>query len=120
MIVTAFFLATATVAGFTILYTKMPNGVKKYLKDHSLMTDIIACVATYWLHAFFGGGATVLFAAGIASLETSVLLSIAKDPEMSAATSLLVKKMNEFRTRVMDSVRKALVSYEKRTETTPT
>lgn len=98
LITSAFFLSIVTSVAFYILYTKMPYRFRKLLLDHPLATEVGATVATYWLHASFGGGLTALFAAAMVTLQTSILLAIAKDPELSVALVQLMKRIQSLKT----------------------
>ena len=79
------------------------------LLDHPLATEIGATIATYWLHTSFGGGLTALFAAAMVTLQTSILLSIAKDPELSTALIQLMKRVQALKGGAVNSIRKLLV-----------
>ncbi len=109
MITTALILSVSTLAAFYVLYQKMPHRFKAFLIKHSTATDIGAALATYWLHASFGGGITALAAAGMVSLQTSMMLAIARDPELSEACSSLMKKITSLRGVAVQGMRKMLV-----------
>ena len=110
MITSALLLGTVTAVAFYILYMKMPHRFRKFLLDHPVATEIGATVATYWLHASFGGGLTALATAAFVTLQTSILLSIARDPELSAALTQLIGRIQALKGGAVESLRKLLVA----------
>lgn len=112
MITTAFILGTVTILGFWILYLKMPQPIKDWIMRHPLATDVIACVGTYWFHAMFGSGPTILFAAGFAALYTSIMLAIAKDAELSDAIMAFSGKAKGFKPVIINFLKSVLVSKQ--------
>jgi hypothetical protein len=87
----------------------MPHRFKAFLQKHSVATDVGAALATYWLHASFGGGLTALMAAAFVSLQTSMMLAIARDPELSEACTALMKKAVGIRGAALKGMRALLV-----------
>lgn len=109
MITTAFILGSVTMLGFWMLFIKLPKPIKDWMLKHTLATDIIACVGTYWFHAMFGSGPTVLFAAGFAALYSSIMLAIAKDKELSETIWAIGSKISSFKPMLINLLRSALI-----------
>ena len=78
MISNAIALAILTTAGCIIVYQKLPRKVRKMIEKYSLMTDLIALIAVYYL---LGGTLTALMAGAMCGLFVSVLLHIANNSE---------------------------------------
>ena len=77
MLSTAFALASLTIAGFVIVYSKLPKRLRKLIEKHSLITDLLCLIGIYFL---LGGTLTALFAASICGLIISALLHVANHP----------------------------------------
>ena len=73
MIGTAVALAILTTCGFLIIYAKLPQAIRDFLQDHTLLTDALALFAIYVL---LGGTLTALIASAICGLFVSGLLHI--------------------------------------------
>jgi hypothetical protein len=78
MISEAFALAILTFTGFALLYQKFPEKMKKFMRDHTLLTDIIITVGTY---GFLGGTLTALFASAFVDLFVLIAFYIANHKE---------------------------------------
>jgi hypothetical protein len=70
---------------------------------------MIACIGTYIL---FGGGPTVLLAAAISSIETSILLAIANDPELSVAVSAVMARAILLKKQLINMTKSVLVNVQ--------
>lgn|SRR5574343_1510140 len=102
MFTNAFLLGTLSVAVFTLLYSELPRRIRNILKKHYLATGLIVKLLTYLL---MGGGFTVLLAAAIACIETSILLSIMKDEELSRLCSKLVDKLVSLKDKTVELIK---------------
>ena len=76
MIYTALALALFTTIGFLMIYVKLPDQVKVFIKKHSLLTDAFALLCIYVL---LGGTLTALLAASISGIIISLLLYLSQD-----------------------------------------
>ena len=74
--------AGAHMLGFTLLYRRAPEPVKKFIKKHPFASEATAAYVTYKV---MGGSATGLMTAAWVTILTSAALNVAKDPDASAA-----------------------------------
>ena len=96
MLSSALTLAILTTAGFYVAYSKLPRRVRRWIENHSLLTDTLCLLLTYML---LGGTLTALVAAAMVGLMTSALLYIANHPSDFIFLS-------DFGTMVSDFLRK--------------
>jgi len=106
MIFNAILLSILSTGAFWIIYAKCPPSIKKFIIKHTLFSDVVATVCTYIL---FGGGATVLLASAMTCIETSLLLAIGKDPELSAALSAMGRKITEFQSKASKYLKAVMI-----------
>lgn len=78
MLSTAIALAVVTTGSVFIIYDKLPKRVKKFIVKHSLMSDILAFIAVYFI---LGGTLTALLAAAIMGVFISIMLHVANNEE---------------------------------------
>lgn len=106
MIFNAILLSILSTSAFWIIYVKMPAAIRRFLVKHTLFTDVVATICTYVL---FGGGATVLLASAMTCIQTSLLLAIAKDPEMSAVCSAFGQRLTGFQSKAVGMLKAMMV-----------
>lgn len=110
MLINGFILGTMTLCGFWIIYTKMPARFKAFFLKHPLLTEICTLLGTYALHISFGSGATVLLSAAICSIETSMLITIANDPELCEAAKAGIARITAAKAAAVASLKNFLCS----------
>lgn len=104
MFSTAVALSILTVGACIIIYIKLPRQVRRFLEKHSLMTDLICLIGTYY---FLGGTITALLAAGIVGLMVSGLLEVANNKDQY----LYLYDLRDFIRGKLTSTREALNQY---------
>lgn len=101
MLSTAVALSVITVGGFIAVYSKMPRPVRRFLEKHSLLTDVICLIGTYY---FLGGTITALIAAGLVGLMVSGLLEIVNNKEqyliLYDAKRFVQKKLSQMKNAI--------------------
>ncbi len=102
MFTNAFLLGSLSVAAFTLVYLELPRRIRTILKKHYFATGIIVKILTYIL---MGGGFTVLLAAAIACIETSIVLSVMKDEELSNLCARIIKKLTVLKDQTIASIK---------------
>ena len=70
-------LGILTTLGVVFLYNKFPIGLRAFITRHSLASDILMAICTYWI---LGGTATALFAAAWVGIFISGLLYVNSHP----------------------------------------
>ena len=76
MITNAFLLAGLSVLGGWLVIKKVPERIKRWILDRTLLTDLITFIVIYII---FTGTLTALLSAAIAGIIVSVLLWIRKN-----------------------------------------
>jgi len=76
MLSSALSLAILTTVGCLVVYSKLPRKVRRFMEKHSLLTDLIALFAVYYL---LGGTLTALMAGALCGLFVSILLHISNN-----------------------------------------
>lgn len=104
MLSTAVALSVITVSGFVVVYQKMPRQIRRFLEKHSLMTDAMCLIGTYY---FLGGTITALIAAGLVSLAVSGLLEIANNSE----NYLYIYDLKNYIKSKLNNAKEALNTY---------
>jgi hypothetical protein len=100
MISQAITLSVLTFAGFFIIYGKLPQKIRDFLEQHSLLADALATGGTYVL---LGGTLTALLASAMTGLLVSTGLYVSNNPEkfeylsdLKAAFQEGLQKINEY------------------------
>ena len=78
MISQAIALSLITFGGFFLVFKKLPEKVQTFIKEKSLLTDIVCLAGTYTL---LGGTLTALFASALVGLFVSAALHVANHKE---------------------------------------
>jgi NADH:ubiquinone oxidoreductase subunit 5 (subunit L)/multisubunit Na+/H+ antiporter MnhA subunit len=52
MIWTAFVVAMLVLAGFVIIFYKLPAGLRRFLSKRYILTDILLCALAFWALSF--------------------------------------------------------------------
>ena len=90
-------LAFLTSGAFMAIYVKLPRNIRRQLEKHQLVTEVVAMIATYWLH---GATVTALLASGMVGLLVTVGLHIANHPEkfkyIKVIRDTVIEKASEF------------------------
>ncbi len=73
----ALVLAVLSTVGFVMTYKKLPRKIRRFLAKHGVITDILTFVLTYFT---LGGSLTALTAGAMVAIFTSMLITIAENP----------------------------------------
>jgi hypothetical protein len=71
MIVTALVVAGIVLAGFVIIFYKLPEGLRRFLSKRYILLDILLCAVAFWALSFTLIG---IMAAGFISIAVSIYL----------------------------------------------
>jgi len=90
-------LGGLTVAGFYLIWKKLPRRVRNFAVRHPLATDLTAAIATY---VVIGGSVTGLFAAAWTGIIVSLMLKVGNNPKLMVHVESFFKKVGDFWTKL--------------------
>ena len=101
MLTTGFSLAILSTICFYFLYRKLPKRIKRWMVKHAFITDVMACLLTYWL---FGSTLTALIAAAIMGIIVSIMLALLSNPVTEEALELFSQRVQALQKKFVDFI----------------
>ena len=80
----SFWLAILTFVGFAFLWSKLPKGLRRFLRKRSLLFDLTISIGVYM---FLGATLTALLSAALFGIMVSVYLWIANQSDVKSRTT---------------------------------
>lgn len=74
----SFWLAILTFIGFAFLWSKLPKGLRRFLRKRSLLFDLVLSIGVYM---FLGATLTALLSAALFGIMVSIYLWFANRPD---------------------------------------